>query len=31
MKSIPFKGIVSYPVTPFRESDGTVNLPRWKR
>lgn len=27
MKSIPFKGIVSYPVTPFRESDGTVDIP----
>lgn len=27
MNSIPLKGIVSYPVTPFRESDGAVDVP----
>lgn len=29
MKNVPFKGIISYPITPFHEND-TINLPLFK-
>jgi 4-hydroxy-tetrahydrodipicolinate synthase len=31
MENNQFKGIISYPVTPFRESDGQVDLPALER